>query len=151
MPSNTARSQTASGAPQRRLAGRIVAGITAVSLAGGAAVALPSGAGAVPPGGAKNKSNGATVKLGATKVKAGGRIKVTGANWKSKGSRVEDGARVTIKLDDATIVAVLPIKSKKFSGFVTIPKQVKAGNHWLRFLAAEPSTSIKSRSFKVTK
>ncbi|MDQ8044591.1 MAG: hypothetical protein AAGC46_04695 [Solirubrobacteraceae bacterium] len=127
-----------------------VALVAASALVGGVAIA-PGPAAALPPGGAHSQSNGATVTLKATKVKAGGRVKVSGANWKSKGSRVQDGAQVTVKLDDATIVAVFPIKNKRFSGSVIIPKQVAKGKHWLRFLAAEPATSIKSHTFTVTK
>lgn len=138
----------------QRLAHRLRSRAATVALVAGLATATTlavSPAEALPPGGAKSKSNGASVTLGATKVKAGGRIKVTGKNWKSKGSRVEKGAKVTVKLDDQTVLAVFPITRKKFSGYVPIPKQVKAGSHWLRFLAAEPATSVKSRSFKVTK
>jgi hypothetical protein len=139
---------TSAAAPRRR---RLAAVLLSGALLGGGLIGMPQGASALPPGGVKNQSNGAKVSIGATKVKAGGRIKVTGSNWKSKGSRVQKGAQVTVKLDDGIIIGVFPIRSKKFSGYVTIPKQVKAGSHWLRFLAAEPSTSVKSKSFKVTK
>ncbi len=144
----TIRSTTRPAAVQPR---RGVVAVVVALLLGGAASAMPQGAGAVPPGGAETQSNGAKVSIAASSVKAGGRIKVSGSGWKSKGSRVSRGAQVTIKLDDGIIVGVLPIKSKRFSGYVTIPKQVKKGSHWLRFLAAKPSTSIKSESFKVTK
>lgn len=131
---------------------RVAATLACATLGLGAgAVAIPQGAGAVPPGGAVNKSNGASVSISTTSVKAGGRIKVTGRNWKSKGSRTQKGAKVTVKIDDGIILAVFPIKNKSFSGYVTIPKQIKAGNHWLRFLAAKPATSIKSKTFKVKK
>lgn len=145
----TAQLPRTSASPRSR---RIAATLVCATLGLGAgAVALPQGAGALPPGGAKSKSNGATVSISATKVKAGGRIKVTGTGWKSKGSRVQKGAKVTVKLDDGIILAVFPIKDKRFSGYVTVPKQIKAGKHWFRFLAAQPSTSIKSRTFTVTK
>jgi hypothetical protein len=149
MPTRTTPAARPEPSRSRRL--RVVAAVVTATAVGTAGVALPQGAGAVPPGGAKDQSNGAKVTVRATKVKAGGKIKVSGSNWKSKGSRVQKGAQVTVKLDDSTIVAVLPIKKKKFSGTVTIPKQVKAGSHWLRFLAADPATSIKSHTFKVTK
>jgi hypothetical protein len=106
---------------------------------------------AVPPGGPVSTHNGATVKLDRGAVKAGGRIRATGTNWKSKGSRVQDGAQVTVKLDDRDILAILPIKNKRFSGWVRIPRQVKAGRHWLRFLASDPATSVKSKTFRVTR
>ena len=138
-----------SGRPHARRVATVLAG-GAIAVGAGAA-ALPQGAGAVPPGGPKTQTNGATVSLGASSVKSGGRIKVSGRNWKSKGSRVQKGAQVTVKIDDGTILAVFPIKNKSFSGYVTIPKQIKAGKHWLRFLAAKPSTSVKSRTFTVTK
>ena len=113
-----------------------------------AALAVPT-ARALPPGGPVSTKNGAKVKLDRTSVKAGGRIRVTGTNWKAKGSRVQDGAQVTVKIDDRDILAVFPIRNKRFSGWVRIPKQVKAGRHWLRFLASEPATSVKSKAFRV--
>src|SRR5690606_6696681 len=99
----------------------------------------------------KTKANGAKVTLSVTKVKQGGAIRVTGTNWKAKGSRVTGKAEVTVKIDDRHIVAVFPIRNKKFSGVVRIPKQVKPGKHWLRFLAAEPATSVKSKPFTVVR
>jgi hypothetical protein len=106
---------------------------------------------AVPPGGPAPTHNGAQVKLDRTTVKAGGRIRVTGTRWSSKGSRVQDGAQVTVKLDDRDILAILPIRHRRFAGWVRIPKPVKAGRHWLRFLASEPATSVKSTTFRVTR
>src|SRR3982750_697524 len=92
------------------------------------AVALfAPGARAVPPGGPVSSHNGAKVKLDRRSVKAGGRIKVTGTGWKAKGSRVQDGAQVTVKIDDRDILAILPIKDKRFSGWVRIPTQIKKG------------------------
>jgi hypothetical protein len=114
-------------------------------------VLLAPGARAVPPGGPVSTHNGAKVKLDRRSVKAGGRIKVTGTGWRSEGSRVQDGAQVTVKIDDRDILAIFPIKGKRFSGWVRIPKQVKKGTHWLRFLASEPATSVKSKTFKVTR
>lgn len=148
----TARSPHSSRSSARLRLRRAAATLGCATLGLGAgAVALPQGAGAIPPGGAKSKSNGASVTISTTKVKAGGRIKVTGSNWKSKGSRVQKGAKVTVKIDDNIILAVFPIKNQRFSGYVTVPKQIKAGKHWFRFLAAQPSTSIKSPTFTVTK
>jgi hypothetical protein len=121
------------------------------ALAAAATVALTPSARALPPGGPVSTHNGAKVKLDRRSVKAGGRIKVTGTDWKAKGSRVQDGAQVTVKIDDRDILAIFPIKDKKFSGWVRIPKQVKKGTHWLRFLASDPATSVKSKSFKVTR
>jgi hypothetical protein len=104
---------------------------------------------AVPPGGAVSRSNGASVTISTTSVKRGGRIKVTGRNWKSRANRSTGRAEVTIKLDDRDILAILPIRNKRFSGYVTIPRPVARGRHTLRFLAAKPATSIKSKSFRV--
>lgn len=110
--------------------------------------AAPSGA--IPPGGAVDQSHGASVKLSTTSVKRGGRIKVTGRNWKSKSSRTSGRAEVTIKIDDRDILQVLPIRNKRFSGYVTIPSRgVSKGRHTLRFLASKPATSIESKSFRV--
>ncbi|WP_026910348.1 hypothetical protein [Patulibacter minatonensis] len=115
-----------------------------------ALVLLPAASSeAVPPGGAVSRSNGASVTLSTTSVKRGGRIKVTGRNWKAQGSRTGNGKVVTIKLDDRDILAQIPIRNKRFSGYVTIPRPVAKGRHTLRFLASKPATSIKSKSFKV--
>lgn len=112
---------------------------------------LAGPAAAIPPGGAVSTKNGAKVKLHGTSVKAGKRIRVSGTKWTSKGSRVSGGAVVTVKIDDSTVLAIFPIRKQAFAGWVTIPRQVKAGRHTLRFLAAEPATSVKSKAFRVTR
>ncbi len=138
--------------PRRRLLA-ITAGLSL-------AAAVP--ATAIPPGGAVNRPQGAKITIGNPKakvvaVKQGNKILVTGTNWNAKGSRTcrekvkIKCQKVTIKLDDLHIIAVLPIRNKQFRGLVTIPKRVKTGRHTLRFLAAQPATSIKSRVFTVTK
>lgn len=114
-------------------------------------IALVGTAGAIPPGGPDNQANGAKVSIDRTTVAQGGRIRVRGSNWKAKGSRTGTRAAVTIKLDDLDVLAVLPIRNKRFSGSVPIPRQVRTGRHWLRFLAARPATSVKSKTFAVTK
>lgn len=124
------------------------------TVAGGAVTAalvlIPAApSGAIPPGGAVSRSNGASVKLSTTSVKRGGVIRVTGRNWTSKGSRNSGRAEVTVKLNDRDILAVIPIRSKRFSGRVLIPRQVRPGRYTLRFLAAKPATSIKSKTFRV--
>ncbi len=124
--------------------------LAALALTATAALVVP-GAEALPPGGPVSTHNGAKVTLDRTSVKAGGRIRVTGTHWKAKGSRVQDGAQVTVKIDDRDILAIFPIRNKRFSGWVRIPKQVKAGRHWLRFLASDPATSVKSKTFRVRK
>jgi hypothetical protein len=126
---------------------RIVTAVVATLVLGG----FVSAAGAVPPGGPVDASNGATVSIDRTTVKAGGRIGVRGRNWKSTRSRTEAGAVVTIKLDDRDILQLLKITNKRFSGWVRIPRQVKAGKHRLRFLAGSPATSVKSKLFRVTR
>jgi hypothetical protein len=133
----------------RRRGSALVASGTAAALATGALLVSAAPSGAVPPGGADSKSNGASVSLDRSSVSRGGRIKVTGRNWKSQGSRSFSGKVVTIKLNDRDILAVVPIKNKRFSAWVRIPKQVSAGRYWLRFLAAKPATSIKSSTFRV--
>lgn len=125
---------------------RLLIAAASVSLA----AAVP--ATALPPGGAATRPNGATVKLSTLKVKAGGTIKVTGANWKSQGSRVYTNSKVpvvSVKLSDRDIIGVFPIRNKKFSGTIRIDKRVKPGRYWLRFLAAKPATSVKSQYIQV--
>lgn len=115
-----------------------------------AAAGLLLAAPATPPGGPDSTDDGAKVTVHATTVRAGGKVRVSGSKWRSKGSRVQRGAQVTIKLDDTTVLAVLPIRNKRFEGSVPIPAQTKPGRHWLRFLASDPPTSVKSRAFRVT-
>ncbi|WCB95236.1 hypothetical protein DSM104299_03979 [Baekduia alba] len=131
------------------LALRTRTALAAAALA--AAVTLAPAASAIPPGGPAPTHNGAKVRLDRTAVKAGGRIKVVGTNWKSTSSRTVEGATVTVKIDDRDVLALLPIKGKRFFGWVRVPKQVKAGRHWLRFLASDPATSVKSATFKVSR
>ena len=110
-----------------------------------ASLAVGVGAGeAIPPGGPGGTNKAATVTLSVTSVKQGGRIKVSGKKFpKSK--------TVTIKLDDQDILTTFrSTSSGTFSGWVTVPKKVKAGKHWFRFLAPSPATSVKG-AFTVTK
>jgi hypothetical protein len=130
--------------------GRVLIASGTASAAAAALLLVPAAqSGAVPPGGPDSQSNGASVRLDRSSVSRGGRIKVTGRNWRSAGSRSFDGKVVTIKLNDRDILAVVPIRNKRFSAWVRIPKQVRAGRYWLRFLAAKPSTSVKSTTFRV--
>jgi hypothetical protein len=130
--------------------GHVLIASGTASAAAAALLLVPAAqSGAVPPGGPDSQSNGASVRLDRSSVSRGGRIKVTGRNWKSAGSRSFDGKVVTIKLNDRDILAVVPIRNKRFSAWVRIPKQVRAGRYWLRFLAAKPSTSVKSTTFRV--
>jgi hypothetical protein len=110
---------------------------------------LPGLSGAIPPGGPDPQAHGAHVQIDRATVRAGGRIHVEGWNWKAKGSRLYDSPVVTVKLDDLDILAVLKIQHKKFSGWVPIPKHISLGKHWLRFLASEPPTSIRSGNLTV--
>ena len=108
-----------------------------------AAVAVPSAAQAVPPGGPDTNTRGAKVTLSTTSVKAGKTIRVRGTKMpQKKGS-------VTVKLDDSAILAVFKIsKNGTFSGSIQVPRSVRKGKHWFRFLAPNPATSIK-KSFRV--
>lgn len=109
-----------------------------------AALALPAGTSqAIPPGGPAPNARGAKITLKTTSVARGGKIRVTGSKLpQRKGS-------ITVKLDDSAILAVFRISSRgTFSGSVPIPRQVRRGNHWLRFLAPSPATSVK-KTFRV--
>lgn len=145
MTTTAQRSRTLARSPRAWLAVSAAAAVVA------SGALMVSQADALPPGGAVNRPNGAKVTLSVKQVKQGGVIRVVGTNWKAKGSRVSGKAEVTIKIDDRDILAVFPIKNKRFAGNVRIPKQVKPGRHWLRFLAAEPATSVKSPVFRVVK
>src|ERR1044071_9078213 len=146
MPSPTLAFRERSSRARAALAVLVPIAVAAASIA-----LLAPGAGALPPAGPVPTHNGAKGKLDRRSAKAGGRGKVSGTGWKAKGSRVQDGAQVTVKIDDRDILAIFPIKDKRFSGWVRIPKQVRKGTHWLRFLASDPATSVKSKSFKVTR
>ena len=133
---------------QRTLAAALVTAITcalALFLLGERPAA------AVPPGGPVEIANGARVTITPLRVAPGGVVRVTGTNWKAKGSRVYRRPVVTVKLNDLHIVATFPIRNQRFTGLVRIPRQVKPGRYWLRFLAARPATSVKSRPFVVVR
>ncbi|MFI8191717.1 hypothetical protein ACIF8T_23400 [Streptomyces sp. NPDC085946] len=81
------------------------------------------------------------VKLtGGSEVAAGGKVSFTLSGFVK-------GQDITVKLDDGEILARWPDAVKAdgtFSGTVTVPASVPAGQHWLRFLAPAPATSLKA-------
>ncbi|NHC14131.1 alpha-2-macroglobulin family protein [Motilibacter deserti] len=86
----------------------------------------------------------ASATLGKTSVAAGGELTFSV-------SRFPAGQTLTVKLDDNAILKTFAIGANgSVNGSVTVPAGTKAGAHWLRFLAANPSTSVKSENFTVT-
>ncbi|MEU6158994.1 hypothetical protein [Streptomyces sp. NPDC047130] len=89
-------------------------------------------------------SSGASASITAgSSVRAGGKVsfRVTG---------FPAGERLTVKLDDSEIIGQWTIGSDgSFSGSVTVPSGTTKGAHWLRFLAPNPSTSLRA-DFTVT-
>ncbi|WP_328718447.1 hypothetical protein OHT52_02500 [Streptomyces sp. NBC_00247] len=107
---------------------------TGSTAADGSAAVIPAATGA--PASAANAS-GAKAEITASEVQPGGKLhfKVT----KFPASQV-----VTIKLDDDGILGQWDIDAEgSFEGDVEIPAEVTPGAHWLRFLAPNPSTTLK--------
>ncbi|MFD6534032.1 hypothetical protein ACFWEE_28875, partial [Streptomyces sp. NPDC060184] len=100
----------------------------------GSAAAVPAATGA--PASATNAS-GAKAEITASEVQPGGKLHFKVANFPA--SQV-----VTIKLDDDAILGQWDIDAGgSFEGDVDIPAEVTPGAHWLRFLAPNPSTTLK--------
>ncbi|MEU1125065.1 hypothetical protein ABZ371_16245 [Streptomyces sp. NPDC005899] len=112
-------------------------------LAGGSAAAEPIGGSATPvpeasgaPAAASN-SRGAKAEVTASQVQAGGTIHF-------KVSKFPARQTVTVKFDDEEILGQWKADaSGAYEGEVTIPAGTPAGAHWLRFLAPNPSTTLK--------
>ncbi|MGW0860061.1 hypothetical protein [Streptomyces sp. NPDC002690] len=84
-----------------------------------------------------SNASGAKAEITASEVQPGGKLhfKVT----EFPASQV-----VTIKLDDDAILGQWDIDAEgSFEGDVEIPAEVTPGAHWLRFLAPNPSTTLK--------
>ncbi|MFJ8922053.1 hypothetical protein ACIREK_21580 [Streptomyces sp. NPDC102415] len=80
------------------------------------------------------------VRLTDSKVAAGGKVTFTLSGFVK-------GQSVTVKLDDADIIGQWPSAVKAdgtLTATVTVPRATSAGAHWLRFLAPDPSTSLKA-------
>ncbi|MEU6374866.1 hypothetical protein [Streptomyces sp. NPDC046909] len=81
-------------------------------------------------------------------------VELTSASTVTAGAKVSfalsgfaEGQTVTVKLDDSEILAQWSDavgSDGTFKGTVTIPSSTSAGAHWLRFLAPNPATSLKS-------
>ncbi|MFE6186740.1 hypothetical protein ACFQ6U_20165 [Streptomyces sp. NPDC056465] len=100
----------------------------------GGTAAVPAATGA--PASASN-SRGAKAAIQASEVQAGGRIPFEVTAFPA-------GQTVTIKLDDEEILGQWKADaSGAYKGEVTIPAGTPAGAHWLRFLAPNPSTTLK--------
>ncbi|WP_326665114.1 hypothetical protein [Streptomyces sp. NBC_00385] len=80
------------------------------------------------------------VRLGSSEVTAGGKVSFTLSGFAK-------GQNVTVKLDDSEIIGQWTAAvnaAGTFSGTVTLPKSTTGGAHWLRFLAPNPSTSLRA-------
>ncbi|WP_406099078.1 hypothetical protein [Streptomyces sp. NBC_01013] len=80
------------------------------------------------------------VRLSSSRATAGGRVSFTLSGF-------TQGQNVTVKLDDSEIIGQWTAAvnaAGTFSGTVTLPKSTAAGAHWLRFLAPNPSTSLRA-------
>ncbi|MGW2843042.1 hypothetical protein ACWCWD_35285 [Streptomyces sp. NPDC001493] len=107
---------------------------TGTTAAGGSAAAIPAATGA--PASAVNAS-GAKAEITASEVQPGGKLHFKVVNFPA--SQV-----VTIKLDDDAILGQWDVDAGgSFEGDVEIPAEVTPGAHWLRFLAPNPSTTLK--------
>ncbi|MFC5171421.1 hypothetical protein [Streptomyces mutomycini] len=111
---------------------------------GGTGGTSGSGGSPSPDGSGGNASTSATITAG-SQVAAGGKVsfRVTG---------FPAGRQLTVKLDDSEIIGQWPNgigADGSLSGTVTIPADATKGAHWLRFLAPNPSTSLRA-DFTVT-
>nr|QIE08590.1 hypothetical protein [Streptomyces sp.] len=109
---------------------------SASSSTGGSAgtTEVPAATGA--PASASN-SRGAKATIQASEVQPGGKIPFEVTKFPA-------GQTVTIKLDDEEILGQWKADaSGSYKGEVTIPAETPAGAHWLRFLAPNPSTTLK--------
>ncbi|MGW1469239.1 hypothetical protein ACWCPT_33435 [Streptomyces sp. NPDC002308] len=107
---------------------------TGTTAAGGSAAVIPTATGA--PASAANAS-GAKAEITASEVQPGGKLHFKVVNFPA--SQV-----VTIKLDDDAILGQWDVDAGgSFEGDVEIPAEVTPGAHWLRFLAPNPSTTLK--------
>ncbi|MFF5897194.1 hypothetical protein ACFY8O_14835 [Streptomyces argenteolus] len=80
------------------------------------------------------------VRLTNSGVTAGGKVTFTLSGFTK-------GQSVTVKLDDADIIGQWPSAVKAdgtLTATVTVPQSTSAGSHWLRFLAPNPSTSLRA-------
>ncbi|WP_405386697.1 hypothetical protein OG596_03015 [Streptomyces sp. NBC_01102] len=100
----------------------------------GSATPVPAASGA--PASASN-SRGAKAEVTASQVQAGGVIHF-------KVTKFPAGETVTIKFDDEEILGQWKTDATgTYEGDVTVPTETSAGAHWLRFLAPNPSTTLK--------
>ncbi|MFD6424674.1 hypothetical protein [Streptomyces sp. NPDC060198] len=107
---------------------------TGSTTADGPAAVIPAATGA--PASAANAS-GAKAEITASEVQPGGKLHFKVTTFPA--SQV-----VTIKLDDDAILGQWDIDAEgSFEGDVEIPAEVTPGAHWLRFLAPNPSTTLK--------
>ncbi|MEU0126696.1 hypothetical protein [Streptomyces sp. NPDC006289] len=93
----------------------------------------------VPPTTAPPTANPA-VRLAESAVTAGGEVTFTLSGFTR-------GQSVTVKLDDAGIIGRWPSSVRAdgtLTATVTVPRSTSAGAHWLRFLAPDPSTSLRA-------
>ncbi|MFJ6071308.1 hypothetical protein ACIQFU_10770 [Streptomyces sp. NPDC093065] len=112
------------------------AGASAVTAANGKASATPVPAASGAPASATNDA-GAKAEITASRVQPGGTLhfRVTG---------FPAGEQVTVKLDDEGILGQWDADdSGGYEGDVAVPADTPTGDHWLRFLAPNPPTSLK--------
>ncbi|MFI5569751.1 hypothetical protein ACIA6T_20885 [Streptomyces sp. NPDC051740] len=84
-----------------------------------------------------------SVALGASSVRQGGEVPFTATGFPA-------GATLSVKFDDGALLERFPVGADgSASGTVTVPADTATGDHWLRFLAPDPPTSLKV-AFTVT-
>ncbi|MGW5333879.1 hypothetical protein [Streptomyces bauhiniae] len=132
----------------RTVLGRVAA-ITASATLSLGAIAVPaataSGSDTEAAGSAATAADtaGPIATLGAATVKPGGDMAFSVSGFPA-------GAKLSIKLDDATLLGQFTLGDDgSLSGTVTLPADAPVGSgHWLRFLA--PQTSVKSADLTIT-
>ncbi|WEH38783.1 hypothetical protein [Streptomyces sp. AM 2-1-1] len=134
-------------------------GSTGGSSTGGAGTGgSPTGGGSTGGSGTGGTSTGGT-STGGSSTPSGTSATITAGSNVAAGGKVSfrltgfpAGQQITVKLDDGEIIGQWPdgiASDGSFSGTVTVPATATKGAHWLRFLAPNPSTSMKA-DFTVT-
>ncbi|MEU1089831.1 hypothetical protein ABZ401_23925 [Streptomyces sp. NPDC005892] len=97
-------------------------------------------------------STGGSTASGTSAIITAGSSTTAGGKVSFRLTGFPAGQQITVKFDDGGIIGQWPdgiAADGSFSGTVTVPASAAEGAHWLRFLAPNPSTSMKA-GFTVT-
>ena len=92
---------------------------------------------------------GATIAITTPSVAPGGIVSFTGTGWSTLADSSAGAVVGGVKLDDTDQLNASPIAAAKdgtLTGSVTLPSDVTAGEHWLRFLSGSDQIGDPTRS-----